>query len=156
METLPNVIQDNLQKIWDPTCGSVCIPPLPPASTIHVMATRSAEHGNRYITSGLEESVCYAFPPFSLIGRALRKMQKDQTKLIIVTPTSQGQPWYPTLLKMAIADPFLLPKHQNILLNPEGQIHPLIQNSTLRLVARPVSGKTYFQREYQKGLLTLS
>ena len=53
METLPNVIQNNLQKIWDPTCRSVCIPPLPPASTIHVMATGSAEHSNRCITSGL-------------------------------------------------------------------------------------------------------
>ena len=99
---------------------------------------------------------CYAFPPFSLIGRVLRKVQKDQTKLIIVTPAWQSQSWYPTLLKMAIADPFLLPKHQKILLNPEGKIHPLVQNSTLRLVAWLVSGKTYLQREYQKGLLTLS
>ena len=99
---------------------------------------------------------CYAFPPFSLIGRVLRKVQKDQTKLIIVTPAWQSQSWYPTLLKMAIADPFLLPKHQKILLNPEGKIHPLVQNSTLRLVAWLVPGKTYLQREYQKGLLTLS
>ena len=63
METLPNVIQNNLQKIWDPTCRSVCIPPLPPASTIHVMATGSAEHSNRCIKSGLEESVLLCFPP---------------------------------------------------------------------------------------------
>ena len=63
METLPNVIQNNLQKIWDPTCRSVCIPPLPPASTIHVMATGSAEHSNRCIASGLEESVLLCFPP---------------------------------------------------------------------------------------------
>ena len=63
METLPNVIQNNLQKIWDPTCRSVCIPPLPPASTIHVMATGSAEHSNRCITSGLQESVLLCFLP---------------------------------------------------------------------------------------------
>ena len=62
METLPNVIQNNLQKIWDPTCRSICIPPLPPASTIHVMATGSTEHSNRCITSGLEESVLLCFP----------------------------------------------------------------------------------------------
>ena len=60
METLPNVIQNTLQTIWDPT---VCIPPLPPASTIHVMATGSAEHSSRCITSGLEESVLLCFPP---------------------------------------------------------------------------------------------
>ena len=29
---------------------------------------------------------CYAFPPLSLIGRVLRKVQKDESKLIIVTP----------------------------------------------------------------------
>ena len=36
---------------------------------------------------------CYAFPPFSLIGRVLRKVRKDQTKLIIVTHTWQSQSW---------------------------------------------------------------
>ena len=86
----------------------------------------------------------------------LRKVQKDQTKLIIIMPAWQSQSWYPTLLKIAISDPFLLPKHQKILLNPEGKIHSLVQNSTLRLVAWLVSGKTYLQREYQKGLLILS
>ena len=63
MQTLPNVIQNNLQKNWDLTCRSVCIPPLPPASTIHVMATGSAEHSNRCITSELEESVLLCFSP---------------------------------------------------------------------------------------------
>ena len=76
--------------------------------------------------------------------------------IIIITPAWQSQSWYATLLKLAIADPFLLPKHQTIFLNPEGKIHRLVQNSTLRLVAWLVSGKTYFQREYQKGLLNLS
>ena len=85
----------------------------------------------------------YAFSPFSLIGRVLRKVQKDQNKLIIVTPVWKSQSWYQTLLKTAIAHPFLLPKHQKILLNPEGKIHTLVQNSTLRLVAWLVSGTTY-------------
>ena len=41
----------------------------------------------------------YAFPPFSMIGRVLRKVQKDQTNMIIVTPAWQSQSWYPILLK---------------------------------------------------------
>ena len=61
---------------------------------------------------------CYAFTPLPLIGRVLRKAKKDQTKLIIVTHAWQSQSWYPTLLKMAIADPFFLPKHPKIPLNP--------------------------------------
>ena len=57
---------------------------------------------------------------------------------------------------MAISDSLLLPKHQKILLNPEGKIHPLVQKSVLRLVAWLVSGKTYLQRECQNRLLALS
>ena len=81
METLPNVIQNNLQKIWDPTCRSICIPSLPPASTIHVMATRSAEHSNRCITSGLEESVLLCFPPIFPIRSSVKKSSEKPDQI---------------------------------------------------------------------------
>ena len=97
----------------------------------------------------------YAFPPVSMIGRVLRKVQKDQTNMIIVTPAWQSQSWYPILLKMTIKNPILIPNHPKVLLSPEGKTHPLIQNSSLRLVAWLVSGKVYLQKGYQKGLWTL-
>ena len=82
----------------------------------------------------------YAFPPFSMIGRVLRKVQKDQTNMIIVTPAWQSQSWYPILLKMTIKNPILIPNHPKVLLSPEGKTHSLIQNLSLRLVALLVSG----------------
>ena len=68
-----------------------------------------------------------------MIGRILRKVKKDQTKMIIVKPAWQSQSWQPILSKMIIKNPILLTNHSKILLRPEGKIHPLIQNSSLRL-----------------------
>ena len=76
--------------------------------------------------------------------------------MIIVTHAWQSQSWYPILLKMTIKNPILIPNHPKVLLSPEGKTHPLIQNSSLRLVAWLVSGKVYLQKGYQKGLSTLS
>ena len=52
----------------------------------------------------------YAFPPFSLIEKVLRKIQEDRVAAILVTPTWQSQPWYPWLLKMSIKNPIFQPK----------------------------------------------
>ena len=43
-----------------------------------------------------------AFPPFCLIGKVLAKVRKDQSLLLIVTPTWQTQPWYAALLAMSV------------------------------------------------------
>ena len=57
---------------------------------------------------------------------------------------------------MTIKNPIILPDHPKVLLSTEGQINPLIQNSSLRLLAWLASGKIYLQKECQKGLSTLS
>ena len=49
-----------------------------------------------------------------------------------------------------------LTKSSKVLLSPEGKVHPLIPNSSLRLVAWLVSSKVYLQKRFQKGLSTLS
>ena len=51
---------------------------------------------------------------------------------------------------------FSYQSYPKVLLSLEGKIHPLIQSSSLRLVTWLVSSKIYFQKEYQKGLSTLS
>ena len=56
---------------------------------------------------------------------------------------------------MAIKDAILLPNYPKVLLSLEGKIHPLIQNSSLRLVVWLVSGKVYLQKGYQNMLPTL-
>ena len=152
METLPIAIQNNLQKILLDLFAFRLCHQLPQYMSwqpdLQSIATCA-------LNQDCKNQFCYTFPSFSLIGRVLRKFQKDQSKLITVT-IWQSQFWYPTLLKKAIGDPFLLPKHQIILLNPEGRIHSLVRNSSLRLVTWLVSGKICLQREYQKRLLILS
>ena len=98
----------------------------------------------------------YAFPPFSLIGRVLKKVQADNANLIIITPAWQTQSWYPTLLQMSVQHPLLLPSTSDLLLNPNNEYHPLILNKGLRLVAWTVSGKGCLQRVYQEKLYHLS
>ena len=77
----------------------------------------------------------FAFPPFSLISWVLRKnLQEKVDYLIIVTPTWQTQPLYAQLLKMSVQPPFLLPQIRNLLTNPQGKNHSLVETGSLRLV----------------------
>ena len=42
--------------------------------------------------------VFYMFPPFSLIGRILQKVQEDRTDAVLVAPIWKTQSWWPSLL----------------------------------------------------------
>ena len=79
--------------------------------------------------------ILYAFPTFNLIGRVLRKLQKERVCATLIAPIWQSQPWYPLLLRMLIMDPILLPQSPELLTNPQGEIHPMLQNHSLRLAA---------------------
>ena len=57
---------------------------------------------------------------------------------------------------MSIKNPLLLLKPQNLLKDPAGKLNSLIMQNSLQLVAWTISGITYLQKEYQKGLPTLS
>jgi hypothetical protein len=94
----------------------------------------------------------YAFPPFKLIARTLKKAQKHHSSMIIITPTWSTQPFYPLLLQMLTREPILLPKQQNILLDPAGNKHPLVTHSNLRLAAWLVSGNRLKQKEFHNKL----
>ena len=98
----------------------------------------------------------YAFPPFSLVGRCLRKAIRHQNRLLLITPVWVTQTWYPLLLEMTVRHPILLPQQKSLLKNPKGEFHPLLLNSSLRLAAWLVSGKVKDQQDFQRQLPTLS
>ena len=56
-----------------------------------------------------DKGLMYAFPPFSLIGRVLQKVVRDQTTLILIAPLWQTQGWYSTILQLSVRNPILLP-----------------------------------------------
>ena len=77
----------------------------------------------------------YAFPPFALIGRCLRKLQdQEDSHLVLVAPVWKSQPWYPLLLHLCVASPILLPQYSG-LLSRQGEIHPL---TNLQLAGWPI------------------
>ena len=52
-------------------------------------------------------------PPFSLIGRILEKIKRDETSVIVIVPCWQTQTWFPLFLRMVEHDtvPVLLKAH---------------------------------------------
>ena len=66
--------------------------------------------------------------------------------------TALGFLLVPMLLQMSIQNPLLIPQIPNLLLNPGKESLPLVQNRTLHLAARLVSGQECKQRAYQRGL----
>lgn len=81
----------------------------------------------------------YAFPPFSLVVKVLKKVKNDQAKGILMVPNWQGQPWFPVFHQMLIAEPFFVGPNKELLLSSTRQLHPLWRK--LILVAGLISGK---------------
>ena len=78
---------------------------------------------------------CYAFRPFCLVCRVLRKIQQDQVHTVtLITPCWQTQSWYSQVLGMLIRRPILIPSLTTLLVDLEGNPHPLVLNKTLILV----------------------
>ena len=92
----------------------------------------------------------YAFPPFSLIGRCLSKIQREKVpELILIAPVWPSQPWYPVLKASVFQKAILLPSLPDLLLNVWGEPHPLLAQGSLTLATWPVSGLTSRTREFQ-------
>jgi hypothetical protein len=98
-----------------------------------------------------ENMLPYAFPPFSLVGRVLKKVNNHQCDMILVAPVWPCQPWYPLLLEMCTETPLLILQKQNLLQNPKGEFHPLLRRGGrgLQLAAWKISGDVCKQRVFQ-------
>ena len=102
------------------------------------------------------EENAYAFPPFNLISKCLRKVSLEGATLLIICPVWPAQAWYPHLLQLLTDNPVLLPTHNDLLLDPLGNRHPMIVNNSLPLAGWRLSGNTSLQRAYQKKLQIFS
>lgn len=82
----------------------------------------------------------FAFPPFALILRVLRKIISDRAEGVIVVPWWPAQPWFPLFIRLIIDQPVYLEPNINMLTSPFREIHPAWDRITLaaaRLSARP-------------------
>ena len=98
----------------------------------------------------------YIFPPFSLIGRVLKKLKEDQGQAILVIPYWPTQHWLPMMLQMLAHSPILLPKKKTLLSLPfaPNKVHPLSKN--LMLMACRLSGIPSEVKNFQQKLKILS
>ena len=79
------------------------------------------------------EGNAYAFNPFNLISKCLKKIRLEGATLLIVCPVWPAQAWDPYLLQLLTSNPVLLPVHNDLLLDPRGNRHSLIVNNSLPL-----------------------
>ena len=87
----------------------------------------------------------YAFPPFSLILRVIRKIIDDRSEGVLLVPYWPAQVWYPLFLELLIEEPFFLGPRANLITSPFREVHPLASN--LILVAGRLSGKHLKEKE---------
>lgn len=73
----------------------------------------------------------YAFPPFSLILKCIRKIISDKATGILVFPYWTGQPWFPLLKKILVSEIIFFKPNRDLLHSHFRSQHPLHRNLTL-------------------------
>jgi len=97
----------------------------------------------------------YAFPPFSLIGRCLKKILENQAQGILVVPLWKSQSWYPKLLRLLMEPPAVTEPRRTLLTLPGiQQLHPLWEKRTL--LACHLCGNSTKTENFQQKLPALS
>jgi hypothetical protein len=119
----------------------------PDVSTFHVDAFSIAWNFN-YV---------YCFPPFSLLGRVLKKLCQDKVhRAVIICPLWSTQVWFSTMLSMLVDIPRTLRKSKALLHLPHKPdlVHPM--HPKLQLLACLVSGELSSTKAFQARLPTCS
>ena len=78
----------------------------------------------------------YAFPPFALLLRTLRKIQTDKASGVLVVPHWPNQPWFPLFHALRTSPCLMLHASPTLLLSPSRQHHHRLQRHLSLLVAR--------------------
>lgn len=81
----------------------------------------------------------YAFPPFTMILKTLRKIITDKAKGILIVPLWPTQPWYPLFQSLLITEPITFNANQNLILSHHSSNHNM--HSTITLVAGILSNQ---------------
>lgn len=98
----------------------------------------------------------YAFPPFALLHRVLKRVQEDQATGLLVAPCWTTATWFPRLLKLLTDHPLQLPNRPDLLQLPQHPQHQFPNLKRLRLTIWPISGQRCRTEAYQQRLLTSS
>ena len=96
----------------------------------------------------------YAFPPFSIISRTLKKIKAEKAEGILVVPYWPNQVWFPVLFKMLIDIPILITSRKNLLKLPQYPelVHPMWRK--IDIVVCHLAGSSQKAMEFQRKLKT--
>jgi len=83
----------------------------------------------------------YAFPPFILITRVLRKILNEKATGIVVVPKWNTQPWYPIFMSLTVSSIITLGPSSNMLYYPYYDRHKTEFPKDLVLMSAILSGK---------------
>lgn len=90
-------------------------------------------------TLSWQDDYFYAFPPFGIILKVLRKIKRDKATGIVVIPDWRGQSWFPIFQKLLISEPLIFSPCKTLLTSSNRKPHPL--SESLTLVAGILSGR---------------
>lgn len=76
-------------------------------------------------------SYFYAFPPFSMLLKTIRKIIENQAVGILVFPVWPSQPWYPLLQEILVSEVIIFEPNKNLLHSCYRPHHPLYNQLTL-------------------------
>lgn len=57
----------------------------------------------------------YAFPPFSVILKVLRKIEYEDSNGIVIVPYWEAEPWFPLFLLLFDAEPIIFQPNENLI-----------------------------------------
>ena len=103
------------------------------------------------------DSIFYAFPPFSLVGKSISKIIREEATGLMIIPWWPTQNWFPLMIQHLVDYPVVLPSKQSTLKLPRcatRTTHPLFPK--LKLLAVHLSGNRWEIEEFQKKLWTSS
>jgi hypothetical protein len=95
------------------------------------------------------------FSSFYLDSADSSKSGKGTINDVVDCPLLAAAGLVPKLLPLVWATPCRLPPHPHLLTNPQGEVHPMLLNDSLHLMAWPISGDPTKVRDFQLPLLDL-
>lgn len=93
------------------------------------------------------DDMYFIFPPFSLLGRILQKVEEDKAEVVLVAPIWPTQSWWPSLLQLISGQSFRLPNVQKSLYLPQDPDRQY-QLKKMNLAVFRISGEACEKREF--------
>ena len=94
----------------------------------------------------------YAFPLFSLIGRSLAKVRREESTGIMIVPLWSTQAWFPLMLRLLVAHSRFIPPHKELLQLPgQRNLVPHLHKQ-LAVLEIHISGRRLDNTLYQRRL----